>query len=130
MGIRWSFDEVKASIFIGLLVFAALEENLQLFLELGEIDLYRLESIGDLFEADLLIGLVGTVESLLVAVLLDDLATVSDLVEAECGRRPLQKVAEAGQFVQVLLGTGWARSSAHDRQGEFSTRAALVGWPW
>lgn len=105
---KWRFGEVLtrsgASIFIGLGV--AVEEDLQLLLELGEIDLYRLEGIGDLAEADLLIGLVGAVESLLVAVLLDHLATVSDLIEAKSGRGPLQKVAEAGQFVQVLLSTG------------------------
>lgn len=43
-----------------------------------------------------------------MAVLLNDLATVSNFVEAKSGRRPFQEVAEAGQFVQVLLVTGRA----------------------
>lgn len=108
----------KISIFICLGI--AVEEDLQLLLELGEIDLDGLQSIGDLAEADLLIVLVGAVKSLLVAVLLDDLATISNLVEAKSSRGSLQKVAKAGQLGQVLLGT--SRVSLLARFAEVSSK--------
>lgn len=89
---------------LGFLGDLTVKEDLDFLFKIGEIDLEGLDGIGDLGQANLFVGLLGTVDGLLVAILLDDLATVSDLVEAQGSRRTLQKMTEAGQLIEVLVG--------------------------
>lgn len=72
----------------------AVEESLQVLLEVGEIDLDGFQGICDLLEADLLVRLGRTIEVELVTVLLNDLATVSNLVEAKGSRGSLEEVTK------------------------------------
>ncbi len=58
------------------------EEDSHLLLERGAVCLGRLQGILDLLEADLLIGFDRVVKGQLLAILLDDLAAVSNLVKA------------------------------------------------
>lgn len=61
----------------------ATEEGLEFFLKVNEVDLDSLNGIFDFLEADLLVGFVGTIDGLLLAVLLDNLAAVPNLIEAQ-----------------------------------------------
>lgn len=61
------------------------EELPELSLELRKVDLDSLQSILDLFQADVFVGFVRSVKRELVAVLLNDLAAVSDFVETKSG---------------------------------------------
>lgn len=61
----------------------ATKKGFELLFEVHKVDLHSFNSSFDLLEADLLVGFVGTIDCLLVAVLLDDLAAVPDFVEAQ-----------------------------------------------
>lgn len=67
----------------------ATEKGPQFLFEIGKVDLHSFNSIFDFLQTNLLVGLVGTINSLLVAILLDDLATIPDLIEAQGSRRSL-----------------------------------------
>lgn len=74
---------------LGFLGGLTVKEDLDFLFEIGEIDLEGLDGIGDLGQANLFVGLLRAVDGLLVAVLLDNLAAVSDLVEAQGSRGTL-----------------------------------------
>lgn len=93
----------RTLIIILLLIGRLTKEHPQLLLEFGTVLLDSLDSLGDLLQAQLLIGLVRAVGVLFVAVLLNVLATVSNLIEAQCSRGALQKVAQSGQLTEILL---------------------------
>lgn len=79
------------------------KELLHEFLQLGRVGLGGGERLGDLGQAHLLIRLRGAFDGQLVTVLLDGLAAVPDLVEAQCRRGAFQEVAETGELVQLLF---------------------------
>lgn len=70
------------SSFIGLV---GVKKGLEVLLEIGKVDLESFDGLGDLLQALVLVGLVRAINSLLVAILLDDLATIANLVEAQGG---------------------------------------------
>lgn len=59
------------------------EEIPYFLLEIGEVDFQGFDGFGDFLETHFLVWLVRAVDRLLVAVLLDNLAAVSDLIEAQ-----------------------------------------------
>lgn len=61
------------------------EELLQRLLHFLKVDLDSLERVRNATKTDSLVRLGGAVDVEPVAVLLDDLAAVSDLVKAKCG---------------------------------------------
>lgn len=61
----------------------ATKEGLEFFLKIHKVDLDSLNGVFDFLEADFLVGFVGTIDCLLVAILLDNLAAVPNLVEAQ-----------------------------------------------
>lgn len=70
----------------GLGVWLAVEEDLQFLLEVGVIHLDGFQGLGDLLQADLFIRLWRSSEVKLVTILLNDLAAISDFVEAKSSR--------------------------------------------
>lgn len=73
---------------------ALLKEFVHFLLEVGCVLLGGRECVQDLLEADLDVGLRGAVHSQLVAVLLNDLTAVPDLVESERGRGTLEEMTQ------------------------------------
>lgn len=88
---------------LGTLLGTLAEELFQQLLELGHVVLGLLERVGDLLQANFLIRLGSTVQILLVTVLLNDLAAILNLVEAEGRRRALQKMAKGRQLAKIRL---------------------------
>ena len=72
-----------------------LKELFHFLLEVGCVLLGGRERVQDLLEAHLDVGLRGAVHSHLVAVLLNDLTAVPDLVESERGRGTLEEMTQS-----------------------------------
>lgn len=65
------------------------EEGFEILFQTGKVGLEILDGILDLAQTDLFVGLICAIHSLLVAVLLDDLAAVTNLGETQGSRRSL-----------------------------------------
>ena len=91
-------------------------ELLEHLLHVGELLLGLLDRLLELLQALLLGDLLVALCVLLEAVVLDLLARVLDLAEAERGGRALEEVAEFGERLEVLLFAGGGVSAGRARR--------------